>query len=120
MGMFPRRTATVFYAVTCGILIVETIVNIPNLIILIQSMTNLALAMESNPVSTPLIMNDYSGALWIVVIIASIVVLVKYRMKAIKVFLGIVLNVIFLIVYTGLPLAIFAFTVIGLSDTPTR
>ena len=115
MGMFPRRTATVFYTVTCGLLIVETTVNIPNLITIMQTGMNLALAMESIHHIEPIITNSYSMALWIVVIVSSVVVLVKYRMKAVKVFFGIMLNLLLITVYALVPFVVFTFVIIRLS-----
>ena len=115
MGMFPRRTATIFYAVTCGVLVVETLINIPNLITLLQTGMNLALVMESIHPIEPLIMNDYSRALWVVVIVSSIIVLVKYRMKVVKIFFGIMLNLLIITVYALAPLGVFGFAVIRLS-----
>lgn len=116
MGMFPRRTATVFYAVTCGFLVIETIVNIPNLITVMQTGTNLALAMEATHPIEPLIRNDYSGALGLIVIVSSILVLVRYRMKAIKAFFEVILNLVLILIYVGVPLVVFSFIVFRLSN----
>lgn len=120
MGMFPRRTAAVFYAVTCGLLIVETIVNIPNLIMVMQTGINLALAMEMIHHIEPIIGNDYSGLLWVVVIVSSIVVLAKYKMEAVKIFFGIILNIVLIFVYAFVPFAILSFIVFRLSNILTN
>lgn len=113
MGMFPRRTATVFYVATCGLLVAETLINIPNLIIVMQTAINGGLALSSNPIQAPPIMASYSGSLRIVVSVLAIMVLVKYRMKAVKALLKILLDTALIIIYIVAPMAIFAFIIFG-------
>jgi hypothetical protein len=116
MGMFPRRTATVFYAVTCGILMIETLMSIPNLIITIQSVLNLGSALKANPIETPML---DSFRLGIILAVLVVIVLAKYRMKAIRVFLEVMLNLIFLIVYTMIPMVFFILFIVGIIGAPT-
>lgn len=115
MGMFPRRTATVFYATTCGLLVVSVLINIPNTIIVMQTAINGGLALSSNPMEAPPIMSSYSGSLGIVVAVLTIVVLAKYRMKAVKAFLKIMLNLALIFTYLIMPMAVFTFIVFRFS-----
>jgi hypothetical protein len=116
MGMFPRRTATIFYAVTCGILVIKTLVSIPNLIITIQTILNLGSALKANPIETPML---DSFRLGIVLAALVVIVLAKYRMEAIRVFLEVMLNLIFLIVYTMVPMVFFILFIVGIIGAPT-
>ena len=111
MGMFPRKTAMVFYAVTCGILIIETLASIPNLVITIQSIQNFGLALETNPVDAPII-----NSLWleIIVLVLSIMVLVKYKMEAVKAFLNVMFKLILFTIYIVAPMFIFIIIIFGL------
>ena len=121
MGMFPRKTATIFYLTTCGLLIVNILTSIPFLVATMQAAVNFGLAMESTPTSTTSVVDNYVnylGALGVVMIVSVIVGLAKYEMRAIKVFFGVVLSVIFMLVYIDAPLGVFVFIVGRLSGIP--
>ena len=117
MGMFPRRTAIIFYVVTCGVIVIETLISIPNLMTVIQTTMDLGLALGSSPVTIlpSSTVANYSGALGAVVVILSIIVLVKYRMRVVKIFFGVMLVSVATTIYTTVPLSVFSIIVIGLS-----
>ena len=112
MGMFPRRTATVFYAVTCGIFVIETLMSIPSLIITIQSILNLGSALKANPIETPML---DSFRLGIILAVLVVIVLAKYRMEAIRVFLEVMLNLILITAYVYVPMMALILVVLGIS-----
>jgi hypothetical protein len=117
MGMFPRRTAIIFYIVTCGVIVIETLISIPNLMTVIQTTMNLGLALGSSPVTIlpSSTVANYSGALGAIVVILSIIVLVKYRMRVVKIFFEVMLVLVATTIYTTVPLSVFSIIVIGLS-----
>jgi hypothetical protein len=117
MGMFPRRTAIIFYIVTCGIIVIETLISIPNLTTVMQTTMNLGLALESSPVTIlpSSTVANYSGALGAVVVILSIIVLVKYRMRVVKIFFEVMLVLVATTIYTTVPMFVFISVVIRLS-----
>jgi len=115
MGMFPRRTATIFYAVTCGLLVIGTIVSIPNLMITAQSMINLGLGFEKNPIEAPIANSFTLGIIFVVLIVFA---LIRYRMEAVKMFFEVMLKVILITAYICAPMAVFIFVVFGINGVP--